>query len=491
MFRISSFLPFAVLKFWLMPMFGMFFAAGGDALGALGGDSSAVVLDTGGDEGGGEGEGTSDGTGSGEGEGTREGEGEGEAAGKPKEQAGPELAKPLSTAAKTFMKEAKAANPAAWKEISQRLWALNGIDQKVTEHFENGIDGAIELKTNVDTFLSEAGAQDLQEVRTELNDFRLTDGKIIKGDPTFINDLPENVQTGLYKMMPSFVGEWAGKDKASYDRYFAGVVVNTLRDTDFTYNMQTAVRELERMGLDNADVKTVHDIIKGNLDWINTLKTKASAVPEKKETAAPDNKQLDSREEKVKQAERTQMKGRIATKFRSQIDPKMTKSLAGLYGGKIPPNVNKAEVMGRAVRHLAEAMGPAGSDKITQYLDAGDEAGAIKFVLSQASEQRIADAVEKSKNYLYGKTASAKKPDPKPDGQGGKGAGAGGGAGANKGQQFQTITFNPKATSIDLKKSAEVAQKMGLTRNQLFTQNKAVLRSGKLVTWASDAENEQ
>lgn len=482
MFKIHSIFP--LFHFLLAPLFGLF-AAGGDALAALGGDS-AVVLDAPTDGGGDPGD-ESDSSGDGEGDGeVAAAEGEPEPGAKPAAQTepAPELAKPLSGAARTALKALKAENPAAWKELNARMWALDGQDKKIAEHFpEKGIEQAIALKTELDTFLTEADAENLADVRGELNDFRLTDAQIIKGDPAFVKNLPENVQAGLYKMLPHFVNEWSSRDNDGYQRYFAGLVDATLRDTKFAQNMEMALWKLEEMGTDDPSVKKIHDLLSGNMKWMNDLKAKSTAAPVAKETPEADAK-LTAREQTVKQRERSMSMSRVARTTRGFADPKMLSILGNLYGGKIPANVNKAEVMLRSVRNLAVIMGKPVNDKIGQYLDAGDEDGAAKYMTSQMTDHRLTKAVEDAKNYLYGKSVLGGTPAA-------AAAAAPGARPAAKPSQFMSINYDPKSSSIDWTKTDALAKELNLSRRQLISQNKCVLRNGKKVTWPRGAELEQ
>jgi hypothetical protein len=497
MIKLHTFFPF--LKF-MLAFLALNFAAGADVLGAA--EGAEAFVDTG--EEGGEGEGPGGASGAGEGEEAGEGEGTEEqraaaAAGAAKagEQTGPQLSKPLSKEAVTALKGLKEANPKAWKELNNRLWGGDGLFKKVEEHFgEGGLDAAVELKGNVDSFLENNRLRDLEEANSEIQDFRATDAKIIKGDISFINDLPENVRGGIDRMMPDFVGQWADRDKEGHDRYFGGLMVNTLRDTDFTMNLRTAIRELERMGLEDGDVKTVHDLLKANFDWIEKMKATAATPPKKKEGAGENDQQLNRREQSIKEKEIGLARQRIGANFRRHADPKMLATLKGIYQGKIPATINKGEVMLRALRdELGPMLGQQFEDKIRQYLEAGDEQGAIKYTLSQATDARLTEAVKKADRFLYPKAALGRRVNP---GAGGgnntrTAGGANSGAGAGKADNtFTKIAYNPRPSSIDYAATDKLAKELGMSRgrNQLFSQNKAVLKSGKKVTWTKDDPDE-
>jgi len=489
--KIHSFLPWIVLKSLFMCL--AMFAAGDAGFAALGGgESSVAVMDGGEDSGGDDSAGDAGGEGAGavDGEGAEAEEGK-EPGAKPEGKAGPQLAKPLSPDANKAIKALKDTSPKAFKEINQRLWTLNAMDNKIAEHFPEGLESAISLKGDVDGFLNEAGANDLGEVKAELNDYRVTDGKIKAGDISFVKDLPEEIQNGIYQMVPHFVDQWATRDNEGYQRYFAGLVVNTMRDTEFTTNLRDAMREVERMGMDNEDVANIHKLLKANFDWIEKLKQKATAAPEKKSGAAAENDDVAKEKASIQNEKRQLAVQRVGTKFRSFADPKLLGALKDINGGAIPGHVNKAEVIVKAITNLATTLGPSFSQKIDSYLSAGDEAGAIRYAQQQATDQRILDAVTKAFTYLYGKPAGKKVTTAAAGGGKGKeGEGAGAGAGAGKPGDFRAINYNPSASSIDIKKTTELAKTLGTTYTKLITQNKAVLKNGHKVTWKHDAPDE-
>jgi hypothetical protein len=400
-------------------------------------------------------------------------------------QAGPDLAKPLSSGAKKFLGELKQSDPAAWKELNNRIWSLNGIDKKIAEHFDNGIDDAIKLKTDVDTFLKAANLDNIQEVSEELDGYRITDKKLIAGDHSFINDLPEEAQASLYRMMPNFVEDWRARDADSYQRYFGNLVVATLQHTKFQQNLEMALWKLEEMGLDDPGVKKLHDLFSGNLDWINKLSEKSNAAPEKKPVAA--NDEVTARERNVQQQELNISRTRVVTRFRQAFDSKMLnllKTEAGGSTGKIPANVNKSEVLLRAMNNLAKTLGTQVESRIDEYLRGKDEEGAFKYLSSQVSDKRLTTAVSQAYRYLYGAgapTQVAPKTDGKPPAAAPGTPAAGG---------FININYNPRASSVDVAATTKLAESMRLSYRQLISQNKCVLKNGKRVTWARDAQDE-
>lgn len=479
--HIHSFFPL----FRFLASFLLLFATGdGGFLSSFGDSGGGPPVDLGADEGnGGEEQTTVETTPEGE---PQEGE---ETAGKDKTAAGepaPDLTKPLSKESKKFLGELKQTNPAAWKELNSRIWSLNGLDKKIGEHFDGGVDEAIALKGNIETFLKEAEADDLGQIKDELSGFRTIDKQILDGNPAFIQNLPPEMQDGLFRMMPTFVEDWRGRDGDGYQRYFGGLVVATLRDTDFVKNLDMALWKLDEMGTDDPAVKKVHDLLSGNRKWINDLDTKAKAAPEKK--AAPADDAVTAREKNVQLGELKLARGRVVTKFKQAFDNKMLtelKKVSAGVDGKIPGNVNKGEVLLRAMSNLAGVLGSQVEKRVDQYLAAKDEQGAFAYLSQQVTEKRLNEAVTKSYRYLYGSGGPAIKPTTTAGDKGGKGGGD------NHPTGFVTINYDPKASSIDWEKTDALAKSMRLTRRQLISQNKCVLLNGKRVTWLRDAQVEE
>ncbi len=156
-------------------------------------------------------------------------------------------------------------------------------------------------------------------------------------------------------------------------------------------------------------------------------------------------------------------------------------------GGKIPDHVNVGEVMTRMRSNLIEALGQSTHDRIEQYLDGGDEQGAIKYLLQQTTDQKLTDAITKAYKHLYKPSAmGAGAPKPVASATAPTRNGA---PPAAKG--VTQIAYNPKYQSIDRAATEKWAKEKGVSYQRLVTQNMAVLKNGKRVTWSPDAENEQ
>lgn len=485
MIHIHSFFP---LFRFIMGFIALFAAGDGGFLSSFGDGGGAPPIDLGAEEGDGSEEQTTvETTTEGDGE-PKEGE---EAAGDKKAAAGepaPDLAKPLSKESKKFLGELKQTNPAAWKELNSRIWSLNGLDKKIGEHFDGGLDEAIALKGNVETFLKEAEADDLGQIKEELSGFRTIDKQIMDANPAFIQNLPPEMQDGLFRMMPTFVEDWRGRDEDGYQRYFGGLVVATLRDTDFVKNLDMALWKLDEMGTDDPAVKKVHDLLSGNRKWINDLDTKAKTPAEKKTAAADDPV---TQERKQVDREKLQLAtNRVVTRFNQEFAPKFAKILktvAAGADGKIPANVNKGEVILRAMKSLVNTLGQSVGKRVDQYVAGKDEEGAFKYLSTQVTEKRMTEAMTEAYRYLY-RIGGGTKPTPN---AGDKRDKDGKGAGENAVPGFVTINYDPKASSIDVAATTKLAQSMRMTYRQIVSQNKAVLRNGKRVTWPRDAQAEQ
>jgi hypothetical protein len=397
------------------------------------------------------------------------------------------LSTPLSPKDKDALKMLKKTDRRAWKAVSDKIWALNKINKEMADHFpESGLDEAIRTKAKLDGFLGKAGYPDLAGVEAELQDYRSADTKMVKGDPTFVNDLPADVQTGLYKMMPHFLQEWSQRDMGAYERFFGSVFVATLRDSGAADGIRYALRDLQRLGLENAEIKDVYDQLKNVSDWMDNLRKRISAPVESPKAPAQEDHKLSERERTVAQRERGLAVQRIGSEFNRIKVPEMLKVLASHYGGKVPAYVNRGEVVNHARHELVKILGSSYSQKLDRYMEAGDEVGAVKFTLQQVTEQRIRHAIERAAKYLYGQPTLGSKTR-KTDGA----AKAQSGAGTRQNPPgVTTIRYNPRPASIDLTLSDKWARELGISRSRLFTSNRAVLKGGKRVTWSADAEDE-
>jgi hypothetical protein len=502
MFRFHSFIP--LLKFWLMPIFGLF-AAGASALGGAAGETAGAIIDStgSGDFGEGEGEGSGAGAGEGEGEGAGSGEGEGAAAAAQGGEGaqgdkGAADGRKMPAALRSHIAELKAAGKGDLaKEINTVFWGFKKLQSDLVQAFPGGLKEAVELKTQ----LEEAGGLDsIQELQGEIDEWRSVDEQLSNGDPNVVKTMFEQFPDGLKAVMPAALDNWANVDADGYDRHMAGVAYSTLNGSGIPTDLQLAYSLLEQYDLDkNPPLKRILGILAKSYNWIGNL---GKFAAEKPAAAAGAGKQgikdtkLTEREQRVAASERKQTISTISTNFQSFTTPKFESHLKDLFKDKaIPAHVNKQEVYKRAIANVFLVLGAGGNaakgiksqfeKKYDAYLDNGDQQGALKFLQSRA-EPLMADAVSKAYKWLY-RGESSGKGNGAGAGKGnaaaaaGKGGNAAAGDGSNADGGFVLIGYDPKPSSIDRSK----------TTNAMIFKNQAILKSGKRVTWKKGAPAER
>lgn len=492
--KIHNFFPF--FNRFIAPMFGLMFAAGDVALGG-GGDSSAAISEaiTALEGGGAEGEPQKDAVQPDNGEGGAEGdhteEEKAAAAQSAREAKFPKLSKPLAAATMKFLREAKEANPQAYKEIMARVWEHENGSKKLTEHFPEGIDSAIELKQNMDAQQQLLRGHDLrtvQEAMNEIAEYRGIDQKIIKGDASFMRDLPENIADGLANAMPDIIGNWADRAPEAYQKYFAQVFTKTMIGSEEYYDLKAADRAMGRMDLTtDPELKAAHDAVKGILKLVDGISQTAQKKLEPKAKTAPPDSELQQREATVRQKELKGHSDAVSSSTIQHIGPTVKEVLINKAGKDYATKVNVRELVIKTLQNIDAAMGKEYSDALQQFIEAGDIEGAGRYVRQKLNHGAVTKATEQAFRYLYsGAKFGDGNPAPKPD----------------KDQKLnrQTDTtppgpyklqrMRPATHKIDTAATKAAAKKEGITYAEFIMSRRAILTGGAKVSWPADAERE-
>lgn len=452
---------------WLMPMFGLSFAAGADVLagpteGAVVAD--AVTTDDTADA-------TTDGAVTDPVDETLDPDAATTDADAEKEPAIAAATQPIDgrqvpAAVRKHLADLKATNPQLAKEINDYVWGYKNLKADITKNFPGGLKEAVELKTTVDELL---GADSVDQFKEEVQQYRNLDQQFINGDPEFIRTAVAQFPDGFKKLMPSMLDTWAQVDGDSYDRRMAGIVVATLHQNHFSTNESRSVDFLEMADPDKSNpmIQKAIALLTANqkaLTGWNDFASKPAPVPAVDPNAqknAEAARQLDDRETKLF------LKG-VAGDFDQFHKTKVDAGLTSLKAKAMTPEARAIfdQQVRLEIRKKLDAE-PNFAAKYGALINARDHAGAIKLLTSR-SDAHFHSAVVQVYKYLYDEPKlGAKKAVVTDKGKAGVTAPA-----APKGFVKIEANFNPKL--IDRSKTSD---------SDIAFHKKAVLTDGRKVYW--------
>lgn len=404
-------------------------AAGGGA-GDGGGEGGGVATEVdpnaggseGGEEGGAEGDGGEGdgeaGTGEGEGEGAGEGDGED---GAEAEGDGSEFetdGRKIDDATKKALAALKKVDPAAAKRVAEAYFELNNGFKKVfkTVHEARG------AKATIDSL---GGQEGIQEIQSEVSDYRNEIAQFAKGDVALINNLWEANPEGLELSAAASIEFLGQKNAEAFDRVVVPAMVARLEKAGFFTGM-TELAEHIKAG----DGQKAYDLLQKIGKFFGDAKAMQKKQLELKSRVDPDRQKLEQDRADFEKKKSVEFENRIAANANQLNNRAMSKIVEPFFKDmKLPTEGRRRFVQGLQ----AEIWSAMKADKAFQVQartiqKQGDEAETAQFISEKFSEL-LPGIFQKYRNEVYPNYSRLKTVKPKVGG--GNGAAAtGGGAGA-------------------------------------------------------------
>lgn len=487
MFKFHSFLPF--IKFWLVPMFGMFFAAGATS---IGGGEGAAVLDGALPDAGGEADG----------EGAPEDQG-GEGAGASGEHTDPD-AEGAETDDATVRTAAAATKPGMTPEIAKALETLppniaKQIKAKLysgqqaekslftlKKDFPNGVADVMKLKQAIDTTLG--GVKGIAKIGEDVRTFRELDRKWEAKDPTLVDSLANEYPEEFSAMVPHFINKFADKAPEAYSKMYAGMVVSQLNVDSIPqslYMLNEYLAAAAEMPAQSATfIAKAADLVGKIHGWMDSLGKQATAPLTAKPAAGSSDK--DNKTAEIDRRETAQFNREVSFDYNtfrdnligSQLDELLTSAKKTLDGEK------REVVIERALKKLSMKMNadPDFRETVQQYEKAKDREGLVKFLKSRAGaalkgQNGKTGLVSLAYQSIFGevKLGGGGK---KKEGDGGAGGGKGN---STPGSGWIKLAKMPQVKDISRRLTEAEGLKQGLSYEQMVMKNKYVLNDGRKV----------
>ena len=299
----------------------------------------------------------------------------------------------LSPAIRKILAETRAANPEAYKQLKGVVFS----EQAFRQQFPGGPTEAAALKTKLDEI---GGFEAVEEIQSEVQDYRGLDEQFIKGDPAFIQTAVATYPDGFKKLMPSMIQTYANVDKEGFNRELSKIMGATFDQAQLQQTIDWTKRLLSRSADESAKEALSH--LEGISQWISGIRELANKAP-----ALPANdpkaQELSQREQTIQQREHQQFIGGVGNSFKTYAEPKILAEIKQLAPKGVPEGA-QSKIIGEVRQELLDTLlkDKAFNTKYDNLCNAKDHEGALKLLKSkiESRTQRgttlLADATKKS-----------------------------------------------------------------------------------------------
>lgn len=317
----------------------------------------------------------------------------------------------ISPQLRKILADTKAANPEGYKQLKGVVFS----EQAFRQQFPGGPTEAAALKTRLDEI---GGFEAVEELQTEMQDYRGLDQQWLKGDPAFIQKAVATYPEGFKKLMPSMIQTFANVDKEGFNRELSKIMGATFDQAQLQQTIDWTKRLLSRSTDESAKEALSH--LEGISTWIGGIRelaNKAPALPQND----PKQQELTQREQTIQQREHQQFIGGLNREYLSYAGGKIASELKQLAPKGIPESASSkmVEQVTAELRDVLLKDRPFNA-KYDNLCNAKDHEGALKLLKSkiEARTQRgttlLADATKKVYRTWYGEPKLGTKPAAKP-----------------------------------------------------------------------------
>ena len=391
--------------------------------------------------------------------------GEGEAEGEGEQQkAGPfraiEDGRP-SKAVKDIL--AKIENPAAAKAFQRALF----VEDRLRRELPGGFKELETLRGHVEQLGGDTG---IQEMQGELTGWRQFDEQWSAGDPKvleFLTETPE-AKDAFARIAPAAFEKYREMNFEGYQGYVSQVFSADMQQEEIPLSLRLLVNVLQRAKFDvEADRTEAGGLVNKLIGYVNRIgefAKKDVALPTR---ATPDSRaaELDTREQKLR---RTEWSGEVNKQHAGIFSEAWRRLVAPM----LPADKAKAEAASNLIRrlygiHLNEKLGAKRdfNPNMERFFKANQKDGFIRLHGSAFKE-----AVPLALRLALAEAGLTKRQAPNGNG---KPAAAAASRAAAPAEDFMHVGKKPEMAEVN----------RNLTGTKMWLEHKAILKSGKKVTW--------
>lgn len=363
----------------------------------------------------------------------------------------------LKDAARKHAAALKAIDPHLASEIQSAAFRLGGFEKE----FPGGLKEARTLKGALDEF---GGVEGMREAQQAISDYSKMEEMFEKSDPQFFNSLAEESPEAFSTLMPAGLEKWKSVDPDNYNHTLAQVMVQTLDSARFSSTLESI---FDRLG-DSAENKPLRDAIASMWQTVDGYRKVAAQAPEKK--VAPAEAALTKREQAIAEREQKAFLAPIATSGKQHVTQIVDAEMGrGYQWAQTSADVQDA-VRERVTQEIVKA---SKADKtfmrdFDRFRSRNDGAGLERHIKN--FQQRVGPGIVEKVARLFNvkpKGAGAGPVKVQPQAQRANGAQRIGTT------DWERITRQPGPGEWDRVK----------TTADMILEQRAILKSGKRVTW--------
>lgn len=358
----------------------------------------------------------------------------------------------------------------AAKAIRETYFPAQEIVRELgVQSIREAVHGVRGMKATIDGLGGEEGINELQ---TEVTDYRNEIEQFSKGDPELLNQLYQSNPEGLGMAISNGLSILMQKDLATFDQAFTGSMVSRLEHAGVFRGVEELIGYIkEGQGQEAYDLATKLQA------WLGNAKKVAENTRTSREQRNPEAERLEAKAKELDARERQQYEANIGSEVKRLTNSSVEKVSSQFFRDiKLGPEGRQrfTRQLIQEVRQLME------KDKTflrqeTAIRGKGDAKRSAQFIHTKFNEL-LPEAFRRLRNELYPNYKPAARPVAlaKPAASG-KPAVSSGGNGASAGAQL--VERKPAPPEIDYKKTSDAMLNIGGKFGE------AVLLNGRRVRW--------
>jgi|SRR5215469_3181690 len=303
---------------------------------------------------------------------------------------------------------------------------------------------------------SVGGAEGIQNLQGEANDYARELTAMANGDPSIVDELAKDYPESLPALVPHALEKLAQTNPAAYERTVAKAMATALRDKGVAHSV---TRLLELIG--DGKQQAAHDLASKLAQWISGVEEYAKSKPETTSGETAEAKALRDRQAELDRRESSHFRTQVAHSVITAMNEAVNRGLAPFLKGSKLTAQQRSDLVNSVRGHIAKGFegNTSYQERMKALLAGGDIKAVERYIRGQLSSDRVGRSV-KAIWGLRGFARPAKQPS-------GNGSGAATTAPA-------MVASKPSADQIDWKKDP------GKIR---FMRGEATLKTGKVVRW--------
>jgi hypothetical protein len=297
-----------------------------------------------------------------------------------------------------WIRNLKAADPAAFKEAKATFFGKRAVDEKLKDFDLDGVKGWLEEKGGREAL--EASFSELQGKAQELEEIST---KLLNDPEALVADVFEVAPDSIGRLAEAVTAQWAKADPEGWGSAMSSVMAATIQQNGIPLFLERMA-----MALEFGKADAVPGMIKQLQDWAGSFQAKA--LVQRTNTVQPDKK-FTEREQQLNQREEQAFNSEMERSVDSFRDPLIAKELDTFF--KRRPNDKEAQELAASTVKAKVIERMKGDETFQKSLNAlwvrKDKEGALRLIKSRETAA-IAEIAPKVGRTIFGNPGAAAAP---------------------------------------------------------------------------------